>query len=881
MKQPSRELVDAFFAWYRGDPHAQNEDFYVGKLNLETLVGMSRDQFIEFFFKFAREGGKIQSGGYRTAPRFRETIEARYNEFRTFLLQPFEKGFDEIKWLNRIQEFTGLGQGLATIYLNRVDKNRFAVVNNKAVEAIELLGVEVPAVLARKYETVRDSEKRLIEWFPEFDNFYRVDALTQFLIGEEVGKRWANDLRREKAPQEKRYWIYAPGEQARLWEQYYREGVMGIGWDPLKRDLSDVKSEDDLRTIYGEAYGDSSTDMDFRQLCDFVLKMQKGDSVFVKRGTGEIVGYGEVASGYFYDGSREEYRNLRKANWLKRGQWSIPEGIKGLPVKTLTEIKERDRLDALLALIEERQVKNSGKVLFEKQAFDLLGGLHENPRVNFYEAHSEEFDEAIEKPLQRLMSNVAGALPASTTNGLETQRRIFSRIPKNDYGRGGAWDFYWGAFYPKGGKRTAEPQLYVFISAKNLRFGFYIGDYGVESRKRFVKNCGEHVAALKRLLEPMFSENDFVFGESHETERKHTVSTEGPKPTWEDWIADPEHIGFQAAIVLHPNEVVTMSEAALSSRVADVFQKVFPLVLLAQYDEPMSAIDRYLTVEPLDLKETNPVYLLEQLAADLHVERSDVLRWVRAMERKKQVIFYGPPGTGKTYAAKLLARHLIGGGDGFLDTLQFHPSYAYEDFMQGLRPKAAKGGGLDFAMVPGRFRDFCGRAMECRGPCVLIIDEINRANLARVFGELMYLLEYRTETMPLAGGERFEIPGNVLIIGTMNTADRSIALVDHALRRRFAFLPLYPNYEILRRYHQGYEFNPEGLISVLEQVNAAINDRHYSVGVSFFLDPEIKTKIEDIWQTEIEPYVEELFFDQPGKAELFAWDKVRDRIIGA
>ena len=175
-------------------------------------------------------------------------------------------------------------------------------------------------------------------------------------------------------------------------------------------------------------------------------------------------------------------------------------------------------------------------------------------------------------------------------------------------------------------------------------------------------------------------------------------------------------------------------------------------------------------------------------------------RWVRAIERKGQAIIYGPPGTGKTFIAEKLALHLIGGGDGFQEVVQFHPAYAYEDFVQGIRPKARPDGSLDYPVVPGRFLDFCDRSRSCQGRCVLVIDEINRANLSQVFGELMYLLEYRNREVPLASGGMFQIPENVRLIGTMNTADRSIALVDHALRRRFAFLALYPNYEVLSKF---------------------------------------------------------------------------------
>lgn len=1111
MKQPSKELVEAFFQWYRGDVHAQNEDCYAGQVTSESLGALPRTQFIEFFYEFAREGGKVQSGGHRKAPLLRSSIEAKYDEFRAFALEPFAEGFDESAWLERIKTFSGFGQGLATIYLNRVDKRRFAIVNNKAVDAVEMLGEQVPSALVNRYSVVRNAWKQLIEWYPEFENFYRADALSQFLVGETLGEKWkatltgdgADCLRLraflEKVAKEKglkkdqvadwfvdhewnefasrqenyeqlqgilkerpldmsalaialrdnnvvagfsgtrarvkkfceqadsrdlvvaligsdgqkpaakqiddfidkatasafrdlnnqpvrheaalftsvlltaaypldfvdfrndrwswaakafalpecpasgtygelivwagdvartiahsstfnlffsrfdieplwmvaafvymarkddqlrawadelagnappvvnatrRNWIYAPGDQARFWEQFETESVMGIGWGPVDQDLSTVTKESDLRQIYDAAYGSRANDQDFHQLCDFVLNVKEGDRVFVKRGRGELIGYGEVTSGYYFDSNRDEYRHMRRTRWIKTGNWPLPEGIR-FPIKTLTEIKDPERLKSLLSLMDEK----SGTALFSEKAFQLLSALHEHPLLSFYTENAADFDKAIEAPLKRLMNTAAKTLPDSVTGGLETERRIFSRIQKNDYGRGGAWDFYWGAFYPKGGKRTAGPQLYVVISARSLCFGFFIGEYGVDARMRFAKNCAENATVLKRLLEPALSGNGLIFGEYDETDDPSLFPEGSVSLTWDKWLADPESHGFRAMIKLPPSEVVKMSEAAVTDTVVKTFERLFALVLLAQHDVPLEPLRQYLGAETPADEEKNPVYTLEKLVSDVYMEHAEVERWIRAIQRKKQAIFYGPPGTGKTYVAQLIAQHLIGGGDGFAEVLQFHPSYAYEDFMQGLRPKALKGGGLEYAMVPGRFKDFCERARECKGTCVLVLDEINRANLARVFGELMYLLEYRAESVPLAGGERFQIPDNALIIGTMNTADRSIALVDHALRRRFAFLALYPNYDVLRKFHDGRDFNPDGLIGVLERLNAAIVDRHYAVGVSFFLDLDIRQKIQDVWQMEIEPYIEELFFDQPDKATVFAWDNVQSAIL--
>jgi 5-methylcytosine-specific restriction enzyme B len=282
-------------------------------------------------------------------------------------------------------------------------------------------------------------------------------------------------------------------------------------------------------------------------------------------------------------------------------------------------------------------------------------------------------------------------------------------------------------------------------------------------------------------------------------------------------------------------------------------------------------------VQPAINAFTQSVYSLEECANETGVPVVTLQRWMRAIERKKQVVLYGPPGTGKTYLAQKLSALLTSATqDGFEEIIQFHPAYTYEDFIQGIRPKTTESGNLEYAMTRGRFLEFCDRARETDAPCVLIIDEINRANLARVFGELMYLLEYRNETIKLASGEEFQIPDNVRIIGTMNTADRSIALVDHALRRRFAFLELAPDMNVLRQYQARFNCNVEKLIQKLQEINRAINNPHYALGISFFLQEELFDHIEDIWNMEIEPYLGEYFFDQPETAQKFSWERVSE-----
>lgn len=247
----------------------------------------------------------------------------------------------------------------------------------------------------------------------------------------------------------------------------------------------------------------------------------------------------------------------------------------------------------------------------------------------------------------------------------------------------------------------------------------------------------------------------------------------------------------------------------------------------------------------------------DALAGGLNVDKSWLQECIDLLNDRPQLIFYGPPGTGKTYIAQALAKHAAGEN---VQLVQFHPSYSYEDFLEGYRPTEAGG----FALRPGPMRRIADKAAENPGaPHFLIIDEINRGNLAKVFGELYFLLEYRKESVRLLYSEEdFALPKNVYIIGTMNTADRSIALVDAAMRRRFAFLPLHPSTPptngILRAW-LGKTGRPGRVADLLEELNARIADPDFKIGPSYFMRDAVYESggLERVWRTSILPLLEE------------------------
>ena len=286
---------------------------------------------------------------------------------------------------------------------------------------------------------------------------------------------------------------------------------------------------------------------------------------------------------------------------------------------------------------------------------------------------------------------------------------------------------------------------------------------------------------------------------------------------------------------------------------------------------------------------------LEILATELHLPVAFLEEIQILLKEKRQVVFQGPPGTGKTYVAQELAEQLAGSKDR-VTLVQFHPSYAYEDFVQGYRPSLVEGQ-PGFELKDGPLLQAARRAKEdSDGDHYLVIDEINRGNLAKVFGELYFLLEYRNESMRLQyqADKEFSLPENLYIIGTMNTADRSIALVDLALRRRFYFVEFHPDDEpikgLLRIWLREKASNMEWVADVIDLVNKKLEkDRHVAIGPSYFMGTDEEgnavatdeTSVRRIWKHSVLPYIEEHLFGNLDSMDEWDLDKLRKEAKGA
>lgn len=306
----------------------------------------------------------------------------------------------------------------------------------------------------------------------------------------------------------------------------------------------------------------------------------------------------------------------------------------------------------------------------------------------------------------------------------------------------------------------------------------------------------------------------------------------------------------------------------LSDPLPGVHRTVFKLSK-AQYDEILKKIydGPPPTFIPPDKGPTKKEVLKEIF---LKEERFNQICSLLENSKKKQLIFQGPPGTGKTFVAQKIALYLTQSEDR-IETIQFHPSYSYEDFIEGYRPKDGK-----FVLEAGIFKVFCERARKDENEkYILIIDEINRGNLSKIFGELLYLLEYRDKKAKLTySQDKFSIPENVYIIGTMNTADRSLAIMDYALRRRFYFVDIKCETKRLEEWlnENGCKLKTSELIGAIENMNNQIKDEMHSedfaIGHSYFMREDLDSdKLKEVMDFGVKPLLKEYFFDKEEKVE--------------
>ena len=298
------------------------------------------------------------------------------------------------------------------------------------------------------------------------------------------------------------------------------------------------------------------------------------------------------------------------------------------------------------------------------------------------------------------------------------------------------------------------------------------------------------------------------------------------------------------------------------------------------YVEKLNALFEDESAEDVEeVEKSYPSYTKSQFLSEVYMQGEEYEKLVGALRVKKNIILQGAPGVGKTFVAKRLAFSMMGVIDvERVMMVQFHQSYTYEDFIMGFRPSAD-----GFELNRGTFYKFCKKAeSDGDNDYFFIIDEINRGNLSKIFGELFMLIESDKRGFPLQllySDEKFSVPKNIYIIGMMNTADRSLAMLDYALRRRFAFFEIKPGFATdgFREYKMRLESEKfDKLIACVENLNSVISNdeslgEEFCIGHSYFCDflPETidDQALSGIIEYELIPLLKEYWFDEPTKVK--------------
>jgi len=426
---------------------------------------------------------------------------------------------------------------------------------------------------------------------------------------------------------------------------------------------------------------------------------------------------------------------------------------------------------------------------FAGETFRFLAELTEHNAKAWMDAHRERYQFFVREPLVELCAALAERYVTPVLHreyGWEMETdprpgRALTSIAKNDYGRSGPYTpDVWVTFYRRssGGKRH-DAQLFVRVTDSGVSFGFHLGKSAREAGRRFRKVVQEHGELLFNAVRASGTDG-FTFRGATTV---HAVKTAADLRAW---ATEKELFAERQLPIDHP----LVRSDDLAGEILIAFDRLVPLLAAALDDNPQATLARRGGQTPTAPPFDRTAFRRATFLTDTWLSRS-----LDLLALKKQLILHGVPGTGKTHVARSLARLLTNDRPGGVRLVQFHPGYSYEEFVEGIRPRSVEANGgtqIAYPVEPGVLCEFAADAEANPAlPFVLIVDEINRGNLPRIFGELLFLLEYRDQEVTLPHSKRqFRLPSNLYLLGTMNSTDRSTVALDQALRRRFSFVEM-------------------------------------------------------------------------------------------
>ncbi len=632
------------------------------------------------------------------------------------------------------------------------------------------------------------------------------------------------------------YWLYQPGEDARFWEEFYKESIIGLGWDYLG-DLTQYKSKEEianqLRILEKTT---SSKKNDATANWDFFKEMKVGDIVIVKKGRRKLLGYGEVISDYIYDSNRSEYTSVREIKWMKKGEWSVSFD---LVLKTLTNITQynsdvvRDQkyYDYLLTIIEEEvDYKDLFRTWLRNKTTETSN------RVGSY-------IRAIEILNEILITNLFKIRDIQYLQELYDDLIINQSHPNGKY--------YW-----EKAKSYGENKFYssAIREYKQFHTDFNKNIENSMDRKNFLNQIlygPPGTGKTYKLKKEYFDQ--FTVKEVSQTREQFLTELVSSFTWWQVITVVLLDLKRAKVLDIHNHELIQIKESLSASKTVrpTIWGQLQSHTILSCKN--VNVVDRS---EPLYFQKDSDSFwsIVEEDLKEKYPEAYDIYSQYKNHKASPNVEI-------KNY-----------------EFVTFHQSYSYEDFIEGIKPVLNDEylGDIKFRVQDGVFKRLADKARrDPQNRYALFIDEINRGNVSAIFGELITLLEEsKREGKPEAlevtlpySKEKFSVPSNLYIIGTMNTADRSVEALDTALRRRFVFEEMLPTPDLEELDYEVYGYKAS---AILKRINLRIEklvDRDHCIGHAYFIGKNEETIIDSFYKNII-PLLQEYFFGDYGKIGL-------------
>lgn len=639
---------------------------------------------------------------------------------------------------------------------------------------------------------------------------------------------------------ETKYWLYAPGENANKWEEFYEKGIIGLGWDQLG-DLNNYKSKKEIKLKLQELEKVTSTKQNETAAnYEFHKVIKEGDVIFVKKGIHELLGYGVVISDYYYDDDRDTYQKSRKMDWKVKGSWKVDFN---LPVKTLTDVTKYPTEDPnysryyerLLAIMEiNYKVKN-----YEKEFKEWL-----KIKIPTDSGTKGSYFKAIDLLNKKVDSNI---FEIDNINKLKLLYKELLEVQKSKGNK------YWDESTPSYGERgfySSSIKAYIDFHTQLKEVNMNNKAYKAPLNQILYGPPG--TGKTFELQNTYF--NNFTIRETALTREQYLEGVIADLTWWQVISIAVYDLGSTKVSDIVNHEFIKIKEKLSSS-------KTVRPTIWGQLQSHTVMDCPYVNVsnrsEPLyfSKSEDSKWSIDEKLLEDYYPEGKNILAISKNYSPSNDILI-------KNY-----------------DFVTFHQSFSYEDFVEGIKPKLDEGETqVAFEIKDGIFKKLCIKAeADPSNNYAIFIDEINRGNVSAIFGELITLIEDDKRLnatnelkvkLPYSKRE-FGVPSNLYIIGTMNTADRSVEALDTALRRRFSFSEIMPKPELVAN----IEFQEFNLAEVLTTINERIEvllDRDHAIGHSYFLKLNSgDTKgLKSIFKNNILPLLQEYFYHDYEKIAL-------------